>query len=326
MALDWKFWPVLGGLAAIAVAAFAVPASPAYYDSDSAMIGEYVPVIHSGNGVCSTEYASDGLTKKIMDCPAEVGEVVLIQYEPGQGSAVSIDGIAYPATGSDMPVNLVVTTHNPACTAIFMHGRDGVALQTELRPDPITANSYTAEEIRAGINLTYATTARMAGELMPALVERRDVLSVASYSASDQPELLANATSSLIDDRCVDNPMPFDMFQAVYDVVLQSSSDSGGLGASASSGSSGDSGISGAATPKTISKIRITTINSNAEVLAFLEEHGLRAWGINEPTATSIGGMTVNGVPVSLLPDISGMDNVVRLEGPQQAMHLDTTQ
>ena len=317
MVLDWKFWPVLGGLAAIAVAAFAVPASPAYYDSDSAMIGEYVPVIHSGNGVCITEYAGDGLTKKIMDCSAEVGEVVLIQYEPGQGSAVFIDGIAYPATGSDMPVNLVVTTHNPACTAIFMHGRDGVALQTELRPDPITQNSYTAGEIQAGINLTYATTARLVGELVPALAERQVVSSVVSYSVSDPPALLANATSSVIDKRCADNEMPDHLFREIYDIVLQSSKAPGASASSRSSGGSGDSGTP--ASGQMMMWIAITTIGGNAEVLALLEEHGIPAHIVDEPRLDSkYHGSIMTNVPVSLLIPLTQLDSVVDVDDMNQ--------
>ena len=313
MALDWKFWPVLGGLAAIAVAAFAVPASPAYYDTDRAMISEYVPVIYSGNGVCITEYASDGLTKKIIDCSAEVGEVVLIQYESGSGSAVSIDDTAYPATGSGMPAKLVVTTHNPACTAIFMHGRDGVALQTELRPDPITQNSYTAGEIRAGINLTYATTARLAGELVPALAERQVVSSVASYSVSDPLVLLANATSSVIDKRCADNEMPDHLFRKIYDIVLQSSKAPGASASSRLSGASGDSEMP--ASGQITAWIRITTINSNAEVLALLEEHGIPAHIVDEPRPDSKyhGFMSAN-VPVSLLIPLTQLDSVVDVE------------
>lgn len=310
MALDWKFWPVLGGLAAIAVAAFAVPASPAYYDTDGAMIGEYVPVIHSGNGVCITEYASDGLTKKIMDCSAEVGEVVLIQYEPGQGSAIPVDDVAYFATGGDtmvesgnVPVKLVVTTHDPACTAIFMHGRDGVALRTELRPDPFTANSYTAEEIRTGISLTYTTTARLAGELVPVLVERRDVLSIASYSVSDPPSLLGNVISPVTDDRCVDIQVPAHLFPVIYDIVLQSSKASGGSGTAASG--------------QIMPWINISTTGSNAEALAFLDEHGITVGPfISEPTPTSRGYLSAHDIPLSLLIPLIQLDSVLGIDEP----------
>ena len=213
----------------------------------------------------------------------------------------------------DVPVNLVVTTHNPACTAIFMHGRDGVALQTELRPDPITQNSYTAGEIRAGINLTYATTARLAGELVPALAERQVVSSVASYSVSDPLVLLANATSSVIDKRCADNEMPDHLFRKIYDIVLQSSKAPGASASSRLSGASGDSEMP--ASGQITAWIRITTINSNAEVLALLEEHGIPAHIVDEPRPDSKyhGFMSAN-VPVSLLIPLTQLDSVVDVE------------
>ena len=313
MMLDWKFWLVLGGLAAIAVAAFAVPASPAYYGTDRAIIGEYVPVIHSENGVCITEYASDGLTKKIMDCPAEAGEVVLIQYEPGQGSAVSIDGIAYPATGSGMPVNLVITTHNPPCTAIFMYGHDGVVLRTELRPYPLRG-SYTGDEIANGVDVTYAMPAHQADALMPVLAGRPEVLGVASYSVLHPPMLLANAANpdppaSLSDRTRSCSFVQEHLYRMMYDMVLRHSGQSGFMAASER------------IEPDDILWISIHTSGSSTELSEFLEENGITPFSMSEPTPTRLGGTTVH-VPASLLPKLMEVEHVVGMSEVREEINL----
>ena len=209
------------------------------------------------------------------------------------------------ADGGDHPANLVVTTHYPPCTAIFMHGRDGVALKTELRPMPVSV-SYTDEEIRAGINLTYSATTRLADELVPVLAGRPDVSAVASYSASRPPTLLANATSPGPPSyRCGDLLDSSNLFRTVYDMVWESSK------------ASGASGDSGAAFETVMPWINISTGDSNTEALAFLEEHGITVGPlISEPTATRRGGMTAHDIPVSLLAPLARVDGVLSIEEP----------
>lgn len=87
MTFDQKFLLILGGLFAIAGAVIAVALSPSYYDTGRSFIGEYLAIDYSENGVCMTERASDGLTKRITDCFAEVGDVVNIMHERGQSRA-----------------------------------------------------------------------------------------------------------------------------------------------------------------------------------------------------------------------------------------------
>lgn len=209
------------------------------------------------------------------------------------------------ADGDDQPANLVVTTHYPPCTAIFMHDRDGVALQTELRPMPVSV-SYTDEEIRAGINLTYATTTRLADELMPALAGRPDVSAVASYSASHPPELLANATSTGPPSyKCGDLLDSSNLFRTVYDMVWESSR---------ASGASGDSGT--AASETVMPWISINTNDHNAEALEFLKEHGVAIGHVYKSTTDNYGGISAHDIPVSLLAPLAQLDSVIRVAEP----------
>ena len=228
-----------------------------------------------------------------------------LYYLPALLAACALVGVGVAHTESDdqddMSVNLVITTHYPTCTAVFMHDRDGVSLQTELRPMPVLV-SYTNEELRAGINLTYSMTASLADDLIPVLAGRAVVSAVASYSESDPPMLLANATGTIPpSDRCGDLLDSGELFRMVYDTVYVSSI------------ASGDSGTT--TSENVISWLRIRTIGSNAEALAFLKAHGVTVGPlISEPTPTRLGYLSAHDIPISLLAPLARVDGIVSAE------------
>lgn len=212
MTFDRKFLLILGGLSAIAVIVIAVAASPYYYYTDQIMIGEHVAIIYSEDGVCITEHASDGLSKRIMDCFAEVGDVAYIMHERGQSRVVLGSDIADIATfdaGGNMtaepdnaPVELAITTHNPVCTAVFLH-HIGVARITDVRPLPAMphyygADAYTIDELINGTSVSALVWQHQMNGTIQAILERPEVISVAAYpyvapnsTHSKQPEPLA---------------------------------------------------------------------------------------------------------------------------------------
>lgn len=195
MTFDRKFLLILGGLSAIAVIVIAVAASSSYYYTGRIMISEYVAIIYSEDGVCITEHASDGLSKRIMDCFAEVGDVAYIIHERGQSRAVLGSYIADVATldaGGNMttepdnaPVELAITTHNPVCTAVFLH-HIGVARITDVRPLPAMphyygADAYTIDELVNGTSVSALVWQHQMNETMRTILEQPEVISVAAY-------------------------------------------------------------------------------------------------------------------------------------------------
>ena len=64
--------------------------------------------------------------------------------------------------------------------------------------------------------------------------------------------------------------------------------------------------------------VRINTINTNEEVVEFLEEHGITPFFVNEPSPSepppnNIGGLSADNISAPLLREIVEMDSVVRV-------------
>lgn len=192
MTFDRKFLLILGGLSAVAVIVIAVAASPYYYYTGQIIIGEHVAIIYSEDGVCITEQASDGLSKRIMDCFAEVGDMAFIIHERGQSRAVIGSDIATFDAGGGMttepdnaPVELAITTHNPVCTAVFLH-HIGVARITDVRPLPAMphyygADAYTIDELGNGTSVSALVWQHQMNETMRTILEQPEVIAVAAY-------------------------------------------------------------------------------------------------------------------------------------------------
>ena len=211
--------------------------------------------------------------------------------------------VAYGSSHDNAPVNIVITTHNPPCTAIFMHDRDGTILQTNLRPLPLFV-SYTEAELENGVNVTYSVPAHLAGELLSALSERREVLVAATYSISEPPRLLANFTgsdllgTSILDITKCGSRLDGVLYHAAYDVVLRGS---------------GPVAASGPMAYDATVWAHISTGDSNAEALAFMRERGIMIQSVSESTPTRVGGITAH-VPISLLGKLSEVDHVEYIE------------
>ena len=105
-------------------------------------------------------------------------------------------GTAY---GSDLehpaPVELVITTHNPVCTAVFLHHID-VARLTDVRPLPAMphyygSDAYSIDELRNGTGVSAVVWPHQVNGTMRAILEQPEVISVAAY-----PYAAPNATHS----------------------------------------------------------------------------------------------------------------------------------
>ena len=135
------------------------------------------------------------------------------------------------AHGSDVnntTAHLVITTHNPSCTAVHLD-RLGVVRLTGVQPtvrDGVFG--YSADEFRNGINVTAVVWAHEANQTVSNMLGRFEVRSVAVYSPavsnatrSDQPVLLASHTNTYTDTLGrFDIPMPCDINQKVVEHLL----------------------------------------------------------------------------------------------------------
>ena len=96
-----------------------------------------------------------------------------------------VPGVAHAIDTSHAPVYLVVTTHNPACTAVFLSSYN-VTRQSDL----LYNYEYGTEDFTDGINMTFAAHAGEGPELVALLADREEVSNVALYSADEPPMLL----------------------------------------------------------------------------------------------------------------------------------------
>ena len=208
---------------------------------------------------------------------------------------IGCSGIAPNST----PVSLVVTTHDPGCTAIFVAGRNGVTLQTAIRPLPYSYH-YTDDEIVGGVNVTFAMPAYQADRLMPALAERVEVSWVAFYSVTEPPRLLANTTNpnahipASVNDAWCKSKVASSLYKEAHAAIVKAS---------------------GAATYGAVVHVHISTDISNAEPLAFLKENGATVYTVFDVTDKHQGFISAD-VPLSLLGQLSELDQVVGVDLP----------
>ena len=94
--------------------------------------------------------------------------------------ALTAFGIAH---GSEPdPINLVITTHNPACTAAHLDYLGAVRL-TDVKPwIRHGASGYTHNEIANGVNVTAIIWERDSNITIRSVLERPEVSGVAAYS------------------------------------------------------------------------------------------------------------------------------------------------
>ena len=98
-------------------------------------------------------------------------------------------------------VSLVVTTHNPACTAVHLDYLEVTRL-TDVRPWYRNGTfGYTYDEITNGVNITAVIWARDSNMTIPSILERPEVSSISTYSyvepnSTDAPTLLAQANNT----------------------------------------------------------------------------------------------------------------------------------
>ncbi len=97
--------------------------------------------------------------------------------------ALTVFGTAH-GSGQE-PTNLVIATHNPACTAVFLSSYN-VTRQSDL----LYNHEYGTEDFTDGINMTYAAPAGEAPGLVALLADREEVSTVALYSTDEPPMLL----------------------------------------------------------------------------------------------------------------------------------------
>ena len=113
--------------------------------------------------------------------------------------ALTIFGIAHG--NEPEPINLVITTHNPACTAVHLDYL-GVTRLTDVKPWlRHGVLGYTHSEITSGVNVTAIVWARDSNVTIPAILERPEVSGVAAYS-----HIAPNSTEAPMPLAQYDNP------------------------------------------------------------------------------------------------------------------------
>ena len=202
------------------------------------------------------------------------------------------DHSTYGNSQDDAPVNLVVTTHSPGCTTIFLLEYD-VNRKTELRPTHL----YSLGEMENGLNMTFGTHAAVASKLVPLLADRGEISSVASYSAGPSPILLEHDTNPDIDTN------PFTGTIQLCDVLREPL-----LGAAVDA-LLADSGTSGSAPHQNLVPVRLDTDNL-VETLTYLKENGAVVHLALESRDGDGGGSIDASVPVSFLLPLSRNDQI----------------
>ena len=212
--------------------------------------------------------------------------------------ASDTDRAAHGNGQDNTPVNLVITTHSPGCTAIFLLEYD-VTRKTELRPTHL----YSLEDMENGLNMTFGTHAALATKLVPLLADRGEISSVASYSAGPSPMLLEHDTNPDIDTN------PFTGTIQLCDVLREPL-----LGAAVDAllADSGPAEASGSAPHQNLIPVRIDTDNL-VETLAYLKENGALIQLSLEDRAGDGGGSISANVSVPTLLALYKMDHVTYL-------------
>ena len=219
-----------------------------------------------------------------------------------------------PATSNTAPiliaepdhtqVLLTATSHDPGCTTIFMLGRDNVTFQTQIRPLPF--NNYAIGELKNGVDVTFAMSARQADILLPELSVRDEISYVASYLITKPLTLVASSTNphahipSVYEDLRCSSGLSFTLYKALHAIAVQVSSPSG------------DSGSASIENP--VVKYVYIDIRSAAEPLAFLKAHGITPHTVYEPDPDSLKlGIIIADIPLLLLDELNSLEQVSRI-------------
>ena len=121
---------------------------------------------------------------------AELGIVNILQWVIFAAVVCIVTGMAYEIDASHALASLVVTTYNPACTAVFLSGYN-VTRQSDL----LYNYEYHTNDYLNGNNITYTTYADEVSELVALLAARWEVTKVVAHSADEPPRLLAQLSN-----------------------------------------------------------------------------------------------------------------------------------
>lgn len=207
-----------------------VPASSGQWNISLAVIGTAVPdwirLFIDGSTGDLEYHTSEGTITN----PAESGN-----HGMPAADAPAASGAAYWSDLDNAIVELVITTHNPACTAAFLNHIDVTRL-TDVRPhfrDGV--RGYSADEYESGINVTAIIWPHQTNETVAAVVERTEVSRVAAYlhivnatspalnaTSPEQRQLLALAINTNVEKdrtplRC--DPLSYAIAKALLDDV-----------------------------------------------------------------------------------------------------------
>ena len=116
--------------------------------------------------------------------------VFMLQWVIFAALVCIVTGMAYEIDASHAPASLVVTTHNPACTAVFLSGYN-VTRQSDL----LYNYEYHTNDYLNGNNITYTAYADEVSELVALLAARWEVTKVVAHSADEPPRLLAQLSN-----------------------------------------------------------------------------------------------------------------------------------
>ena len=108
-----------------------------------------------------------------------------LEYDIGRDA---IHGVIYEGISDYTPVEVIITTHNPACTAVFLNYINVTRL-TDVRPHWPYGGGYSNDGYKYGINITTIVWPYEANSTIAAIVERPEVISVAAY-----PYIMQNTT------------------------------------------------------------------------------------------------------------------------------------
>ena len=218
--------------------------------------------------------------------------------------AVGIDGSLEHHSESildNTQIDLVITTHNPGCTTIFLLDYD-VTRKTELR----STHLYSVQEMEDGLNMTFSANTTVAAKLVPLLADRVEISSVASYSTGPSPVLLAHDTNPDIDT---------DFFTGTAHLCDVLREPLLGAAVDALLADSAPAGTSDPSPYRSYILVQMATYKF-AETLAYLKENGAVISSASEGRDGDEGGSIYASVPYTLLAPLYKMDHIKNLMEP----------
>ena len=106
----------------------------------------------------------------------------------GAALGVVIPGMTNDADTHNPLTDIVITTHNPPCTAVFLHHLEATRL-TDVKPT-LYRPGYSDAEYRNGINVTAVVLTSETNRIISAVLQRPEVSGVVAY-----PSVPPNATA-----------------------------------------------------------------------------------------------------------------------------------